>query len=194
MTSDAGRLYEFAFRGLVTEESLDRAGRANPRLQQFSEAVVARTLSLDLLEDEHVISARKMAAVYTAVAALENSVRKLISTRLLEETGADWWVGGVSDKIRSRAEARQAQEERTRYHSRRGGDHLNYTDLKDLGSIIRQNWATFEPYFPSVEWVESIFNVVEQSRNVIMHSGNLDDEDVERLGIYIRDWVKQVGA
>jgi len=27
-----------------------------------------------------------------------------------------------------------------------------------------------------------------------MHSGTLDAEDVARVGIYIRDWIKQVGA
>jgi len=27
-----------------------------------------------------------------------------------------------------------------------------------------------------------------------MHSGSLDRPDVERIGIFIRDWVKQVGA
>jgi hypothetical protein len=35
---------------------------------------------------------------------------------------------------------------------------------------------------------------LERSRNVIMHSGDLDQQDVERIGIHIRDWVKQVGA
>jgi hypothetical protein len=32
------------------------------------------------------------------------------------------------------------------------------------------------------------------SRNVIMHSGMLDLEDIERLGMNLHDWVKQVGA
>jgi hypothetical protein len=45
-----------------------------------------------------------------------------------------------------------------------------------------------------VEWATSIFASIERSRNVIMHSGVLDIEDVERLGINIRDWIKQVGS
>ncbi len=37
-------------------------------------------------------------------------------------------------------------------------------------------------------------DTIERSRNVIMHSGNLQGPDVERVGILIRDWIKQVGA
>ena len=39
-----------------------------------------------------------------------------------------------------------------------------------------------------------MFDVLERSRNVIMHGGTLDTEDIERIGIYVRDWVKQVGT
>ena len=66
--------------------------------------------------------------------------------------------------------------------------------MGDLESIIRQNWDQFEPYIPSIEWAANIFDVIERSRNVIMHSGALEQADVERIGIFLRDWVKQVGA
>ena len=59
--------------------------------------------------------------------------------------------------------------------------------------MIEQNWPRFEPYMLSVPWVHNIFDTLERSRNVIMHSGSLEDEDVGRIGIHIRDWVKQVG-
>lgn len=52
----------------------------------------------------------------------------------------------------------------------------------------------FEPFWPSPEWARGIFDAVERSRNVIMHSGLLDLEDIERVGMNIRDWVRQVGA
>lgn len=31
-------------------------------------------------------------------------------------------------------------------------------------------------------WVQHIFDTMQRSRNVIMHSGELPDEDVERIG------------
>ena len=66
--------------------------------------------------------------------------------------------------------------------------------MADLVNIIRNNWQVFEPHIKSIEWAANIFDAVERSRNVIMHSGALEKGDIERLGVFIRDWVKQVGA
>ena len=100
----------------------------------------------------------------------------------------------MSQDIRRRAESRKTEEEKVKWHGQRGGSPLDYTDLADLGKIVRNNWANFEPYIPSIEWAASIFAVIERSRNVIMHSGELSREDIARVGINIRDWIKQVGA
>jgi hypothetical protein len=80
------------------------------------------------------------------------------------------------------------------FGSTNGDAPINYTDLKNLANIIRANQEHFEDFLPSAEWASAIFDAIERSRNVIMHSGTLDLEDVERLGMNIRDWVKQVGA
>ena len=71
---------------------------------------------------------------------------------------------------------------------------MNFTDFGELASVIQQNWVRFEPYLQSSSWVDNIFRTLERSRNVIMHSGDLDQQDVERIGSYVRDWVKQVGT
>lgn len=76
----------------------------------------------------------------------------------------------------------------------RGGSLLDYTELGHLVNIIQNNWTDFEAHVRRVDWATSIFGSIERSRNVIMHSGNLDIEDVERVGMNIRDWVKQVGG
>jgi hypothetical protein len=135
-----------------------------------------------------------MATVYTAIAAFENSVRELIAGVLLEERGEDWWTSCVSDKIRSRAESLMEEEKRIRWHGARGGDPINYTLMGDLVSILRQNSTSFEAYIPSIEWAANIMDTLQRSRNVIMHSGQLDRPDIERIGILLRDWLRQVGA
>lgn len=135
-----------------------------------------------------------MSTVYIAVAAFENSVRELILGVLLEAVGEDWWTSTISQKVSERAEKRKADEAKIRWHTNRGTHPLYYTTMADLVNVIRNNWEHFEPYVQSVDWVASIFDAVERSRNVIMHSGTLDQGDIERLGIFIRDWIKQVGA
>lgn len=194
MTDQSGRLYNFVYRGLLAEQSLDAAGRANRRLIEFESAEIAKTLSLDLLDDNHVENAKAMANVYVAIAAFENSVRDLISSVLLEQVGEGWWDSCVSEKIRTKAEQKRAEEDKIRWHVQRGADPINYTLMGDLVSILRQNWSHFEPYIPTIEWAAGTMDVIERSRNVIMHSGMLSRTDVERIGIYIRDWIKQVGA
>lgn len=52
----------------------------------------------------------------------------------------------------------------------------------------------FEVHIVSLEWAKQIFTTLEKSRNVIMHSGELGERDIERIGINIRDWISQVGA
>lgn len=194
MTSPDHRLYDFVYRAQLAEQALDSAGRRNRRLAEFESIEVARVLSLDLLETTHVENARAMANVYVAIAAFENSVRALISSVLLEQVGEKWWESCVSEKIRTRADQKMQEEDKIRWHVQRGGDPINYTLMSDLVSILRQNWPHFEPYIPTIEWAAGLMDVIERSRNVIMHSGMLSRTDVERIGIYIRDWIKQVGA
>lgn len=188
-------IYSFAMRGLLTEEALDRAGRNSLISQQFAELeATAKLVGLDALDIEKVASARAMAVVYTAIAAFENSVRELISKTLLENVGEAWWTTSVSEKIRVAAQARMAEEERVRWHAQRGGDPIQYTMLPNLLNIIRQNFTHFEPFVHDIDWAASIFDTVDRSRNVIMHSGHLGQRDIARIGSLITDWSRQVAT
>ena len=194
MSEASSDLYNFVMRGTLTEEALDRAGRKNLSTLGMDEAEVGTILSIDLLDATLVEDARKMATVYTAVAAFENAVRELMRGVLLEGKGEGWWSTCVSEKIRQRAEKRKEDEEKTRWHAQRGTDPIYYTTMADLVNIMRNNFDLFEPYVRSIDWVASVFDAIERSRNVIMHSGSLDRGDIERVGIHIRDWIKQVGS
>lgn len=192
--TESGSLYEFAFRGFLAEEGLDKAGRMHPNLVGVLDEEYSQRLGIELLDEQFVGSARQMAMVYMAITAFENSVRKFISAVLLERVGEDWWTSSVSANIKKKVESRQKEEEKVRWHTQRGVLPITYTDMGDLGNIIRNSWQHFEAYIPSIEWANSLLDIVERSRNVIMHSGYLGREDVERIGINIRDWIKQVGT
>lgn len=190
---DVSPLYEFVYRGLLTEEALDIAGRTSRYTAPMELSEITQSLSLELFEDEFIGPAQLMSIVYMAIAAFENSVRRFVYKVLIDKYGENWWEQGVSAKIRTFAEERRAEEEKTKWHGTRGEDLLSYTELKHLPDIISQNWDEFEPYVRRQEWAVSIFAVLERSRNIIMHSGVLELSDVERLGINMRDWNKQVG-
>lgn len=189
------KLYAFIMRGELTKvalektEVLSRHSSSDLLSQEYM-----KSLSLDLLDDECVNSAKIMATVYTAIAAFENMVRKFVVKVLLEHNGENWWEQCVSDKIRKSAESRKNDEEKIKWHTQRGLSMINYVDFGDLASIMSQNYELFEVHIVSIEWVRQIFSTLERSRNVIMHSGELGKRDIERIGTNIRDWISQVGV
>ncbi len=192
--SDTNDLYAFVFRGALAEDSVHRALEVNSPAPIDPPERIAQKIPLDLFDKSFVLSASKMASVFTAIASFENSARKFIQDRLLEQVGADWWIKCVSKEIRGEAEKRKRDEEQIRWHGARGSSMIFYTQLGDLPTIIQKNFTFFEDYIESVEWARQIFKALERSRNVIMHSGELSMNDIERVAMNIRDWVRQVGG
>jgi hypothetical protein len=192
---DKNEVYSYVFKGLLTQEALEKTGYIHQETSTPSlDAEILQRLSVDQLDDEIVSKARRMATVYLAIAAFENTVRELLLTRLLEETGEDWWDSCVPQGIRDRAKRRFDDETKTRWHTPRGTSLIYYTELGDLASIIQNNWQHFEAHLPTIEWAKEMIKIVERSRNVIMHSGDLGGDDIVRVGMVIRDWIKQVGV
>lgn len=190
------KLYSFAFRGLLTDEALDKAGR-KPK-GDFSEEWRLETfkrLGLSLMDEDLVVKSRKMAVVYTAICAFENSVREFIAKKLFEEKGENWWELCVKKEIRTNAENRKKSEKDVRWLTPRGDSMIYYTEFGDLISIMAkpENWKFFEVHVVDIEWAKQIISTLEKSRNIIMHSGELALTDIERVGMYIRDWIQQVG-
>ncbi len=194
MTSEADRAYTFVYRGQLAEEALDRAGRVAFRRSDVDHEQIAELLTIEALDERLVEIARAMATVYTAVSAFENSVREMISKTLMENVGESWWVECVSEKIRKQAKARMDDEAKARWHGQRGDDPIQFTMLPNLMNIIRNNQEHFAPFIHDFEWAAGIFDVIDRSRNVIMHSGTLHNREIARLGMYIRDWTSQVAT
>jgi hypothetical protein len=186
-------LYSFIARGLMMEASLEQTERLTRRAMSDLFSETAARLPLAEIDEEKVAAARKMAPLYVSIAAFENSVRAFVVKRLLEGIGADWW-DKISEKIRTRAETRRDEESKIRWHTPRGDAPINYTEFGDLASIISQHWTLFEDYVQSQDWARHIFSTLERSRNVIMHSGELGMQDIERIGTVMRDWIRQIGA
>jgi len=187
--------YSFVFKGLLTEEALDKAGRNNKLINNASlDAEIIKRLPFELLDIDLLIKAKRMATIYTAITAFENSIRDFVSSKLMEVFGDNWWEEAVSEKIRKLAETRKKEEEKVKWHTQRGTSLINYIEFGDLILIITKNWPHFEPHLQTLEWVNSILKPLERSRHVLMHSGELDRQDIERIGTLMRDWIAQVGA
>lgn len=186
-------LYSFVYRGQLTEESLDKVGRQRHRF--FGPEDLARlseSLSMDMLDQSLLSDAQRMALVYQAIHTFENMVRRFVQKALTEVHEEDWW-SHVPEKIRTRVNTRMEEDAKFRWHGTRGGSEITYCDFGDLSSMIVTNWNVFEDVVGNMEWAKQLLSTLEKSRNIVMHGGVLAPEDVERIGMNIRDWVRQVG-
>jgi hypothetical protein len=185
-------LYAFAYRGLLARQAI--ADLHEPTSSHKKASHIASRLPLKLLDESVVHAAQEMAVVYAAIAAFENAAREFIEKRLLEEVGSEWWEKCVPEKRPQKAESRRDEENRVRWHAQRGKSPLQYTEIEDLSAIIVTNPERFVAIIQDPEWPKGIFKTVERSRNIIMHSGYLEAEDIERLGMALRDWLAQIGG
>lgn len=193
-------LYSFAFRGLLAEEALDKAGRKKYYTEEafFSEDL-AQKLQFNEINPKYVEQSKTMITVFATITAFENATREFVYTTLLGAYNAEWWSKGVQTNIREKAQTRKELETKVKWHVHRGDAMMSYLEFGDLPKIMcsKDNWQFFEPFFAfanAQEWVKTVFDAIEKSRNVIMHSGVLDELDIVRVGLNIRDWLHQINA
>ena len=186
-------LYTFVYKGILTDESLDKSGRKKRKNFGSEEMeAIKRTLSYEMLDEELLEAARRMSIIYASIHTFENMIREFVKKAMTEEFQEDWW-SKVPNKIQSKAKTRMEEEAKFRWHGARGGTEIEYCDFGDLSSIIVTNWSIFEVILVDMEWVKSLLSILERSRNIVMHGGSLARQDIERIGGNIRDWVRQTG-
>lgn len=186
-------LYSFVYRGILTEEALDKNGRQRRGHFGAEEArQTQHTLSYDFLDSDLLNEAQRMSVVYAAIHAFANSVRSLVTKAMAEANGEIWWEK-VPERIRKSSKTRMEEDSKFRWHGARGAQEINYCDFGDLSSIIVTNWVVFDDLLGNMEWAKATLNALEKSRNIVMHGGSLAKEDVERIGMNIRDWIRQAG-
>lgn len=188
------KLAGFVMKGQMAEIAIARSQATPPKRGEITYNDIISRVGIKDLDEDEVSAAYKMAAVYIAIASFENMVRNLISTRMLEVKKDKWWEECVSAEIKRKAQKKIDDEKRIRWHKSRGLSPIYFTEIGDLIAIIQQNMAVFEDIIQDIDWLRQIIKSVERSRNVIMHSGQLSLDDIERVGVNIRDYVRQVGA
>lgn len=187
------RLKQFVFNGILVQDSLTHLESAGISVRGAAATPPVIKVDESEFSPRIVYDAGKMSSVFTAFFCLENAVRELITERLLERKGVEWWDRVVPTKIRTAVEKLKEKESKNRYHTQRSIAMIGYTMFGNLGQIIIANWDDFSDLFPDQAWVTSRFNDLEMSRNIIMHTGVLPQIEVERIESIVRDWIRQVG-
>lgn len=130
---------------------------------------------------------------YRVLYAFENLLREFVSERLQEQDGDEWFDKRASGAMKRKVEDRKQREETNKWHQGRNKQPIFYLDFGDLGLLIINHWDSFKDFLPDQAWVSSRVQEAERTRNVIAHTNVLQADEGDRLEMYLRDWIRQVG-
>ena len=141
--------------------------------------------------DSNRTSATKMAEHYRLFYMLENEIRDFVASLLDDAHGQDWWVKVVPPTIQQNAD-KNKQREISEGVTIRSDRSIDYTNFGELGEIIKSNWDVFGGIFSrsSKVAVEKVMSRLNMLRNSIAHCSVLDEDEILRLRLTIRDWFR----
>jgi hypothetical protein len=135
--------------------------------------------------------AARMAKHYVVFYCLENSIRELITARLFEEHGAEWWNVAVPEGVRTSALANQNREKKAGV-TPRSTELIDYTTFGELWEIIQSQWEVFGDMFRDKAAVARIFSNLNTLRGPIAHCKPLAEDEISRLRLALKDWFRQM--
>jgi hypothetical protein len=136
--------------------------------------------------------ARQMAIHYEIFYCLENDIRRLITDRLLEKNGPDWWQQCVPQSVQETAK-KNIEREAQQGVTPRSEAAIDYINFGELGQIIISNWPIFGDMLKNKLAVERILSQLNLLRGPIAHCKALAEDEVDRLELGLRDWFRQLG-
>jgi HEPN superfamily Swt1-like protein len=134
-----------------------------------------------------------MSENYEVFYCLEQAIRKLIVETLEDSEGADWWN---SDRITPEIKADVAslgKKERDSGITPRSDNMIDYTTFGQLSGIITSNWELFEPTLKSKRAVERVMANLNLLRGPIAHCCPMQEDEVDRLRLAVKDWFRMIG-
>jgi len=135
----------------------------------------------------------EMSKYYRYLFSLENSIRDLINDVLTEAFGTNWFDLKKTTDMNRKYDSRRQAEDKNRWHVGRNPHPIYYMDFGDLALLITNHWDLFKDFFPDQHWINSRMTECERSRNVIAHTNILDAQEGDRLVMYLKDIINQIG-
>lgn len=179
----------FGMQNLLLESELKKLEESGVQIDHSKTIQKAEIVDVDLFESDILQEARRMADFYVIYYALENSIRRLISERLLEKHGLTWWNDKVPEGVRNEV-AKKQKEEMDTIMSVRSEDPLAYTNFGELISIFDANWKDFSDTLRSQKAMQQILSQFNKIRNTVAHSCELNDDEITRFKLSVKDWFR----
>lgn len=192
---DPKDLRDWLFRGLMFEAEADRFRIAGIRVGADTEDAERKLFAESLAPFGVDVrgEAMRMARVYSLLYCFENAVRALITERLLESHGNDWWAQCVPKKVQEFAATRQKDAQENSWLEGHSKDQLGFVQFGHLADIIIANWEDFSDLVPTQHWLKQRLDELERARNFIAHNRYLLPAEFQRIEMYVNDWNRMVG-
>jgi hypothetical protein len=179
----------FGMHNLLIEDELRKLEESGIDIEHRKTIQKQEVVDVALFESDILKEARRMADFYSIYYSLENSIRRLISGRLLEKHGPNWWDAKVPEGVKKEVEKKQKEELDT-VMSIRSEDPLSYTNFGELISIFDANWADFADTLRSPKAMQTILSQFNKIRNVVAHSCELNEDEITRFKLLVKDWFR----
>ena len=184
---------QFVFSGLLLQDSLDTLEKEGISVRKSGDlAPVSRVVEADF-SPKIWHDANSMASVYQAIFCIENTIRSFIVERMSERYGLNWWEEKVSASIKRDVTKLKEKEAKNKFFTSRSDSEIGYTMMGNLGQIITDNWSDFSDIIPNQAWLNSRMQDLEMARNIVMHTGVLPQDEIERITSIVRDILRQIG-
>lgn len=166
-----------------------RIGHARGSLEAQADSLVAEYLKQ--VDFDTVADAERMSEFYKLFYALENDIRDLIESIMIDSKGKEWWLASVPQAVRENAQ-KNYDREASEGLPPRSDRLIDYTTFGELGEIIKENWEIFSGMFSnaSKNRVLRVVNRLNLIRGPIAHCNFLPEEEAIRLKLAVRDWYK----
>lgn len=185
----------FAMSGLlVCDELRQIEQRFNVELGHVTKAEVGSAVAYYPQFEQTVRhEAAKMSENYEVFYCLEQAIRKLITETLEDSEGADWWNGTrIANDIKADV-ANLVRRERDNGVTQRSDNMIDYTTFGQLSVIITSNWDLFEPTLKSKRGVERVMANLNLLRGPVAHCCPMQEDEVDRLRLAVKDWFRMIG-
>ena len=183
------QLLVFGMKNLLLEGALDDLEKQGIEIGHSIARTKDETVDTEMFEHDILTRAERMADFYILYFALENSVRRLITEVLTEKYGSEWWSKAVPEGVRTEV-AKKQREELDTAMTVRSNDPLAYTSFGELISVFNANWDEFSEVLRSQRSVQDTLSQFNKIRNIIAHSCDLDEQEVQRLKLLVNDWIR----
>ncbi len=126
---------------------------------------------------------------YWKLYSIENIIRIIINSILLNQIGANWWDIAVDTTIAGKATRTKSQYSSKPWHSQPGSHGIYFVFLPDLNEIIRANSHLFIPIIPEIDrWIVQI-EQIRLPRNIVGHMNWPSEIDGKRIDVLLSDLI-----